>query len=128
MFDKDEMKTTDKMGLILKEIRMEKGFSRELIAERAGIGTRHLAAIENEKRAPSIEVFCRIIRALGISADCVVYPEYENSESEEMQLIRLIRACDERDRIAIKAVIEALLYSREQGEHTENPGESLALV
>ena len=80
------------------------------------------------KSAPSIEVFCRIIRALGISADCVVYPEYENSESEEMQLIRLIRACDERDRIAIKAMIEALLYSREQGEHTENTGESLALV
>ena len=128
MFDKDEVKITDKMGLILKEIRMEKGFSRELIAERARIGTRHLAAIENEKRAPSIEVFCRIIRALGISADCVVYPEYENSESEEMQLIRLVRACDERDRIAIKAVIEALLYSREQGEHTENTGESLALV
>lgn len=92
MFDKDEVKITDKMGLILKENRMEKGFSRELIAERAGIGTRHLVAIENEKRAPSIEVFCRIIRALGISADCVVYPEYENSESEEMQLIRLIRA------------------------------------
>ena len=128
MFDKDEVKITDKMGLIPKEIRMEKGFSRELIAERARIGTRHLAAIENEKRAPSIEVFCRIIRALGISADCVVYPEYENSESEEMQLIRLVRACDERDRIAIKAVIEALLYSREQGEHTENTGESLALV
>ena len=80
------------------------------------------------KSAPSIEVFCRIIRALGISADCVVYPEYKNSESEEMQLIRLIRACDERDRMAIKAVIEALLYSREQGEHTENMGESLALV
>ena len=128
MFDKDEVKITDKMGLILKEIRMEKGFSRELIAERAGIGTRHLAAIENEKRAPSIEGFCRMIRALGISADCVVYPEYENSESEGMQLIRLIRACDERDCMAMKAVIEALLYSREQGNHTGNTGESLALV
>ena len=100
MFDKDEVKITDKMGLILKEIRMEKGFSRELIA-------------------PSIEVFCRIIRALGISSDCVVYPEYKNSESEEMQLIRLIRACDERDRMAIKAMIEALLYSREKGIYAD---------
>ena len=116
------------MGLILKEIRMEKGFSRELIAERAGIGTRHLAAIENEKRAPSIEVFCRIIRALGISADCVVYPEYENSESEEMQLIRLIRACDERDRIAIKAVIEALLYSREKDIYADGTESKAAPV
>ena len=74
MFEKDEAKITDKMGLILKEIRLQKGFSREIIAERAKIGVRHLAAIENEQRAPSIEVFCRIVRALGISADRVVYP------------------------------------------------------
>ena len=46
-------------------------------------------------------------------------PEYKNSESEEMQLIRLIRACDERDRMAIKAMIEALLYSREKGIYAD---------
>ena len=66
MFEKDEAKITDKMGLILKGIRLQKGFSREIIAERAKIGVRHLAAIENEQRAPSIEVFCRIMRALGV--------------------------------------------------------------
>ena len=94
MFEKDEAKITDKMGLILKGIRLQKGFSREIIAERAKIGVRHLAAIENEQHAPSIEVFCRIVRALGISADRVVYPEDEVEESEEVQLVRLIRACD----------------------------------
>lgn len=119
MFDKDEAKITDKMGLILKGIRTQKGFSRELIAERAGIGTRHLAAIENEQRAPSIEVFCRIIRALGVSADCVVYPEDEIDEPEETQLLRLIRTCDARDRMAIKAMVEALLYSRKESDQTD---------
>jgi transcriptional regulator with XRE-family HTH domain len=87
VFEKDEAKITDKMGLILKGIRLQKGFSREIIAERAKIGVRHLAAIENEQRAPSIEVFCRIVRALGISADRVVYPEDEVEESEEVQLV-----------------------------------------
>ena len=120
MFEKDEAKITDKMGLILKGIRLQKGFSREIIAERAKIGVRHLAAIENEQRAPSIEVFCRIVRALGISADRVVYPEDEVEESEE---VRLIRACDVRDRAAIKAMVEALLYSREE---TSRSGEANA--
>ena len=110
MFEKDEAKITDKMGLILKGIRLQKGFSREIIAERAKIGVRHLAAIENEQHAPSIEVFCRIVRALGISA-------------EEVQLVRLIRACDVRDRAAIKAMVEALLYSREE---TSRAGEANA--
>ena len=120
MFEKDEAKITDKMGVILKGIRLQKGFSREIIAERAKIGVRHLAAIENEQRAPSIEVFCRIVRALGISADRVVYPEDEVEESEE---VRLIRACDVRDRAAIKAMVEALLYSREE---TSRAGEANA--
>ena len=119
MFGKDEVKITDKMGLILKSIRMQKGFSRELIAERAGIGVRHLAAIENEQRAPSIEVFCRIVRALGISADRVIYTEDEMEESEEAQLVRLICACDVRGRAAIKAMVEALLYSREESSQAD---------
>lgn len=71
----------------------------------------------------SIEVFCRIVRALGISADRVVYPEDEVEESEEVQLVRLIRACDVRDRAAIKAMVEALLYSREE---TSRAGEANA--
>lgn len=117
MVEKDEVKVTDKMGEILKEIRIEQGISRDVIAERASIGTRHLAAIENEERAPSIEVFCRIVRALGVSADRIVYPEHEISEDDVAQLIRLIRACDARDRAAIKAMVEALLYNREKNNY-----------
>ena len=123
MFEKDEAKITDKMGLILKGIRLQKGFSRQIIAERAKISVRHLAAIENKQRAPSIEVFCRIVRALGISADRVVYPEDEVEESEEAQLVWLIRVCDVRDRAAIKAMVGALLYSREE---TSQAGEANA--
>ena len=44
-------------------------------------------------------------------------------ESEEAQLVRLIRACDVRDRAAIKAMVEALLYSREE---TSRAGETNA--
>ena len=59
------------------------------------------------------------MRALGISADRVVYPEDEMEESEEAQLVRLIRACDVRDRAAIKAMVEALLYSREESSQAD---------
>ena len=113
MFDKDDTRITDKMGATLKQKRLEKGLTRETVAERAGIGIRHLAAIENEQRMPSVEVLCRIIRALGISADLVVYPENQIDESEDAQLVRLIRSCDVRDRTAVKAVAEALLYNKE---------------
>ncbi len=112
MVKKDEERITDKLGEILKCERLKAGFTREEIAERAGIGVRHLAAIENEKRMPSAEILCRLVRAIGISADRVAYPEAILSESEDTQLVRLIHTCDERDRRALKAMIEALRYSR----------------
>lgn len=49
MVEKDEVKITDKLGEILKRERLSRGVSRDEIAERTGIGVRHLAAIENEK-------------------------------------------------------------------------------
>jgi len=110
--EKDEVKITDKLGEILKREQLSRGVSRDEIAERTGIGVRHLAAIENEKRMPSAEVLCRLVRAIGISADCIVYPDSVRFESEDAQLVRLIRTCDKRDRKAVKAMIEALCYSR----------------
>ena len=116
MVEKEEVKTTDKLGRILKRERIKAEVTREVVAERANIGVRHLTAIENEERMPSIETFCRIIRALGISADCAVYPDTPLVESDESQLIRLIRSCDVRDRKAIQAMVEALRFSRASEE------------
>ena len=112
MVEKEEVKITDKLGHFLKQERIKAEITREVIAERADIGVRHLTAIENEERMPSIETFCRIIRALGISADCAVYPDTPLVESDESQRIRLIRSCDVRDCKAILAMVVSLLISR----------------
>lgn len=72
---KDDEVLTDKLGEILKREREKAGYTREVIAERAKIGVRHLAAIENEQRMPSAKVLLRLIRAIGISADLLAYPE-----------------------------------------------------
>ena len=121
MVKKDESKITDTLGEILKRERLKAGYTREEIAERAGIGVRHLAAIENEQRMPSAEVLCRLIRAIGISADLIVYPETIPPEPEDAheiaQLIRLIRICDQRARSAAKAMLEVLYYSGTPQDH-----------
>lgn len=116
MVIKDDERITDVLGEILKRERLNKSFSRDEIAERAGIGVRHLAAIENEKRMPSAEVLCRLVRAIGFSADLIVYPEstpQKTEDAEEIsQLIRLIRICDKRSRKAAKAMLDVLCFSK----------------
>ncbi len=103
---------TNGLGAKLRVARENSDLSRELVAERADIGVRYLAAIESGEKTPSVEVFCRIVRAIGVSADIVAYPESYETETEDAQLVRLIRACDVRDRRAVKAMVEALRFSR----------------
>lgn len=112
---KDDEVLTDKLGEILKREREKAGYTREVIAERAKIGVRHLAAIENEQRMPSAKVLLRLIRAIGISADLLAYPEGTPDNTEEVretnQIIRLIHICDRRARRAAKAMLEVFAYT-----------------
>lgn len=115
MAKKDDEATTDKLGEILKREREKAGYTREQIAERVKIGVRHLAAIENEQRMPSVKVLLRLIRANGISADLVAYPERTSVDTEEVkeinQLIRLIHICGRKARRAAKAMLEVFAYT-----------------
>lgn len=115
MAKKDDEATTDKLGEILKREREKAGYTREQIAERAKIGVRHLAAIENEQRMPSVKVLLRLIRANGISADLIAYPERMSVDTEEVkeinQLIRLIHICGRKARRAAKAMLEVFAYT-----------------
>ncbi|HOG01770.1 MAG TPA: helix-turn-helix transcriptional regulator [Clostridia bacterium] len=103
---------TDSLGVILKNEREAKNYSRELIADRVKISVRYLTAIENEGRKPSYKVLFRLIRSIGISADLIFYPEERNSDTDGAQLVRLIHQCDVRDRKVVLAVVEALLADK----------------
>ena len=62
------------LGAALKKARKGKGRTRDNLAEQVGISTRHLSAIENGEKRPSIEVLREIIHCLGISADLIFFP------------------------------------------------------
>ena len=122
MAEKHDFKIKGRLGAIFKQERIANGLIRDVIAERVGISVRHLAAIENDERMPSAEVLLLLIRALGISADLVAYPEGIPDDPEDVretnQLIRLSRICDRRARRAARAMLEVLVYdgkSEEQG-------------
>lgn len=112
LVSKKDAQITDAPGAILKALREEQGYTREQIAERVGIGVRHLAAIENCEKNASVAVLIRIIRALGVSADRIVYPEREMPASDYDRLVRLIRSCDVRDRRAVEAMVNSLLDTK----------------
>lgn len=99
----------DAPGVVLKEAREANNYTREQIAERAKISIRYLTAIENEGRKPSYNVLYRLIRCIGISADLVFYPDRDKADTDDAQLVRLIRQCGVRDRKLVLALVNKMI-------------------
>lgn len=78
------------MGPILKQARLNAKLTQDELAERVGVTTRYIMAIENEGRCPALDKLFKLIRTLSISADLIFYPEQNSDDNENAQLQRMI--------------------------------------
>lgn len=97
------------MGAMLKNARLNAKLTQDEVAERVGITTRYLMAIENEGKCPALDVWFRLIRTLHISADSIVYPEDTPEKDMDEQLLYMIRSLNSRDKKIAQATIQAML-------------------
>ena len=63
------------LGNKLREARMQKGYTQQALAQKAGIGIMYLSEIERGVKMPSLNSFIRLIEALEISADYILRDE-----------------------------------------------------
>lgn len=63
------------LGSMLKKARQKKGYTQEVLAEKADIGLMYYGEIERGVKMPSINVFIKIIDALEVSADYILQNE-----------------------------------------------------
>jgi transcriptional regulator with XRE-family HTH domain len=63
-------------GAELKRLRLGAGLTQEEVAARAKVTREYVSMLESEKNTPTIEVFIRLVRAVGASpADVIVTVE-----------------------------------------------------
>ena len=78
------MKEFDKrIGSILREIRNEKGFSQDYVAELIGVSKMQVSYWETGKRAIYAERLKQYCRALGVTAQSVFDQMDEEEKNEE---------------------------------------------
>ena len=68
------------LGQKLRQIRNEKGYTQQSLAEKAGIGNVYLGEIERGLKMPSLNSFIRIIEALDVSADYILREELSSGK------------------------------------------------
>ena len=54
------------IGLVVRQCRLERGWTLEVLSSFAGIDTSHLAKIERGEFIPHIDTFIKIAEALGM--------------------------------------------------------------
>ncbi len=69
------------LGKKLKEARIKKSYTQEVLAETADIGTMYLSEIERGIKMPSLKIFIKLVEALDISADYVLRDELSSGQA-----------------------------------------------
>lgn len=100
----------ESIGGNIRKFRLMKKIRQEDLAEKAGLSTNYVGAIERGEKVPSLEALIDIVNALGISADMVlcdvVHTGYEVRHS---LLAERLEKLSQEDRARIYDVIETLI-------------------
>ena len=98
------------MGDRIREVRKEKGFTQERLAELLDISVEFVSHIERGSRLPSMQVFIKLIEVLNVSADyllrdCVSTGQLFGDNALGGKIEQLSR----NERIALEALIDTYL-------------------
>ncbi|PYP90834.1 MAG: hypothetical protein DMG65_10010 [Candidatus Angelobacter sp. Gp1-AA117] len=70
------------LGDRIREVREERGWTLEKLAEKTGLSRSFLSEVENNKATPSAESVLKISNALGVSLDYLLKGEIGKEERE----------------------------------------------
>lgn len=97
------------IGVRIKQARQNAKMTQEELGERIGKTSRYIQAIENENKGFSLDTLIRIIRALNLPADAIIYPDPGMEDSEAEQWLRMFRLLSHRDQQILLATAKAML-------------------
>ncbi len=96
-------------GILLKNARMDKKLTQAELAEILDISLPYLKDLER-----FYDVFEKVIRYFNLSADAVIYPNENLTNTTYQQIERLLTRCNEGQLRVILATTEALLSESEK--------------
>ena len=105
------------IGQAIKKAREAKGRTREQLSEIIGYAPRHIQAIENEGKYPSIELFIQLIQMFDVSVDEYIFPDKEVKKSSvRRRLDAQLDKLDDKELSVIEATVNGLCKAKEPEE------------
>ncbi len=97
------------LGIKIKNLRKEKNFTQDKLAELVGCNTSHISNIENSYTKVSLNILLSIANVLETSIDFLLCEQYESSSTAlETEILRVLKECDEEKKHLILKIICAI--------------------
>lgn len=86
------------IGEAIRTSRIQQKLSQEDVAERVGLSAAYIKHIESGRRKPSLPSFFKIVAALNMSMDFLIYPRPTDAREELIEKItNQLVFCDEKE-------------------------------
>ena len=107
----------ESIGRNIRHYRLKKKLRQEDLAEKAGLSTNYVGALERGEKVPSLETFIVLLNALGVSADMILSDVIETGyivkESLFSQKLEKLNAEDKRK---IYDVVDTMIKNSKQNQ------------
>lgn len=104
-------------GKRLVELRKKRGLTQTQLSELIGVHVAQMRNYELEKSQPTLEVIRKMVLALEVSADELLFDQEERTPAvQDKDLVKhwkLIEELPEEDRKALKILVEGLVLRRQ---------------
>ena len=105
------------IGQAIKKAREARGMTREQLSGIIGYAPRHIQAIENEGKYPSIELFIQLIQMFDVSVDEYIFPDKEvKKRSVRRRVDAQLDKLDDKELSVIEATVNGLCKAKEPEE------------
>jgi transcriptional regulator with XRE-family HTH domain len=114
------------IGRRVREIRLQKQISQEILAEWIDMSVTYISHIETAKKHASLEALVRIANVLGTTVDQLLNGNQENDQEEyKVELVQLLDDCTSYEKRVIYEIAAAAKRSIRNNKCFQNNGDWL---
>ena len=106
-------------GKNLAKFRKQRGLTQEELVKLSGVGISQIRRYETDKSTPSLDATIRLVKALGVSIDEMVFDKTTAIASnkiidrELLEQFEMISYMDEEERSLVKKILEGVIVKNQ---------------
>jgi len=112
----------------LVEIRKQRGFTQQAMADKIGIHVSQIKRYEAGTAQPTLEIFYKIVLALNVSADSMLFKKNQRGPDEDLKLyFEAVSKLTAKEKNTIKELIEGMLIKHDANRWINKDGGRIEL-